>query len=402
MLGRTDSKMPVTITAVGATLNITIVDENFQNIQDFCRSKVKAADISGTFARYRVERYTGGRLIAAHSFANPLANVDSAIHTPGLAGFDITYRNAGEVCTFNDTGNNPNLGVDGLASRLEGGDRSAYAMELLGRPGPTLYHQWQEDGLVEAASLTPVPGWPPAYWPPTRYPKELLFSKWLTVPFASTHTWVDLPCTARVTVSCKGSHNLFRNLIRKTDADNRAAHNLGRFGIVVDTNPRLTTEFPNTNVNIKNPITGATAAYVSWKLLEDKTFGLVQRAQHSLTAEVALRGRQWYNFSMKFRDAAHHGWVDYDLFGVRRSWQDGNWESLLPPFYEAGPGLSQNMPSYQAAWIADAIYPYYSVAFYPPWINLWESASVNVEFFYGRDQAYTNDSTNAEFTSKPA
>src|SRR3990172_5658048 len=242
--------MPVTITPVGTSLNVSIIDENFKNIQDLVRSGVLTADLLGQFERYKIQRYVSGKVVSSHIGAKTPVLADNAVNA---GTFDLTFRYKGNLTNY--------------TTMVEGGNSAAYAMEMLGLPGPSMYFQWQEDELDEAVVLAGIAGWPPSYWPIDRYPKELCFSRWLTIPNAATRVWVDEPCIARITATTRCSLNMFRLLIRNVDPvtagnqtlNSRKAH-LGRFGIIVDTNPNLfTDEFPNTNLNIVNPITGVMA-----------------------------------------------------------------------------------------------------------------------------------------------
>ena len=381
--------MPVILNAVGSTLDAVILDDNFETIQDLCRSGVLTADLLATFDRYKVTRYTGGRLRTTTVGTNPLLLKERG---PVDGELDISYRvgteDAGDQTTVN--------------SRVEADTRSAYAMELLGKPGPSFHLQWQEDSRA-----APVAGgWPPSWWPINRYPKELCFSRWLTIPDCAVRVFPDEPCIARITATAKGSLNMFRLLslfsaVVPFKPTNNAVMNhihAGRFGLVVDTNPRLfTDEFATSNPNILDPISGAQAGFVSWRILEDHTFNLPQRAIIQMSSEVALKGRRHYNFSMKFRDAAHHGWVD--ISGP--TWQDTIWESGIGGAAPNAPVMNSFWTGFFTALGFPASATYYKKAFYPNWIALWENCSITVEFDYGRDEAFVTDSTNAEFTSKP-
>jgi hypothetical protein len=392
--------MPITVTAVGTTLDVSIVDDNFESIQDLFRQGLIADDFVNTFDRFKIKRFTGGKLVAMDTGVNPLL-ISELANTNGV--FDITYRHVDENSSTN------------AGDEVETRDRAAYAMELLGKPGPSMYYHWQEEG--KGAPIFTLAGWPPSGWPFNRYPAELCFSKWLTVPFASARVWVDEPCIARIHATCKGSHNLFRIISGMFDslADNAVAnkrsYHFGRFGLVVDTNPNLySDEFTNTNPNILDPVTGAQAPYVSWKIIKDRTFFLPQRAQIHLTAEVALKGRRYYNFSLKFRDAAHHGWCGIDgannLFFEYANWETASGDpDGINPFI--GPAVVWlNGPSFSANWTALMVNAAGNrvprgLPFWPSWINLWENTSMNVEFFYGRDEAYSTNSAGAEFSTKP-
>lgn len=381
--------MPITFSSVGTTLLVTIIDENFKEVQDLLRSGIGSLDVKGQYERFQISRWTGGRIVAQHSYGRPPLLEETANN--GV--MDVTYRHGTE-----DVRDGFYLGTD-----VTDGSGGAYAMEQLGKPGPSMYLTWQEDGRAAPAGAV---GWPPAYWPINRYPKELCYSKFLTVPFGTLRSYVDGPCVARVTATARGSLNMFRCLMAPRNVlgpffagqtFNKREANLGRFALIVDTNPELYDEWNNSNPNILDPVTGAQADYVSWKVLEDTTFNLPQRAHINMTSEVALAGRRYYSFSLKFRDAAHHGHVNTST----NTWNSGNWESSTG---------AANSPQFNAAWLAlftpflfggVTEYDFAKLAFYPSWINLWENVGISVEFFYGRDSAFTTDSASAEFTSKP-
>lgn len=379
--------MGVTINLVGATCDVTIVDENFKNLQELFQSGVLNPDILGRITRYQVTRYAGGRMVSTRTFANPFL-VDALSAKDGI--FDLTYRHSTELV---------------WSDAIEEATRSAYAMELLGKPGGSFYFQWQEDGFSEATiNSYGMTGWPPPYWPISRYPKDLCFSKWLTPPHAAIHQYVEEPCVAKVKMTTKGSHNLLRQLdtLHITSRDGTAlvdnfnwrGRHLGRFGLIVDTNPVLyEDEFENTNPNIVDPITGLQSDFCTWKVLRDRTFFLPQRAQVTLVAEVALKGGRYYNFRAAFRDAAHHGAVDRTAL----AWYPGNWESMS--------GVV-NSPVFSPTWtgllttkFTVAVDP--GKAFYPPWINLWENCSICVDFKYGRSVAYTTDYDANDLNIRP-
>lgn len=391
--------MSITLTALGTTLQVSILDDNFTTIQDLFRSGILRTDITGQFDRYAIMRYTGGRLVSATSFGNGWLNNDN--WTDGKVDMTFRYGTDKSVRGYYDSN---------VTSRT--------AMELLGKPGPSFYYQFQEDGISDATvAATGAAGWPPTGYPPTRYPRNLCFSPWLTVPGASLKTWVEEPCVARVSASARGSLN-HTTLGLEGFSDTRFYHvsfidkNVNqprfhsyRFALVADTNPVLySDEFANTNPRVVDPATGVQAPYCSWKVIKEHGFHAGQRQEFKLMGEVALKGGRYYNFSYKFRHGGIVGFVAYDPAGPGTTeWVDGGYLSWGK--YQA----ATNNPTLDATWSADI------QALYVQWlaasnaipignfceVMLWEQAAIHVEFLYGRDAAYQTDSTAAEFSTKP-
>ena len=377
--------MPVSFTALGTTLDVTIVDNNLITWQDILRSGLQSADVLGRFSRYRIRRYTSGRITSVEYFANPYRQ-EAEADTAGLIDrFDLTYRSGTELAGA----------VANCASRIEGTYRHAYEMELLGRPGPSFHYSFQEDvyGTV-LATVSGKAGFP-AVWPPTRYPRDLCFSRLLTVPGCSERIYVPEPCIARITSNAKGSTNMWghlQNATTKSDPAQFSRHNTRfhhhvRVALVVDTNPNLfSDEFVNSNTNIIDPETGITATHKSWRVLSDITRNSAQREVFQLRDEVALKGGRYYNFSMKYSDSMTHGYVD------GASWSNKIWEWQDQ--------LSANAPSISAVF-GDVGNPTDGTNHpqCPLWISLWESGAIGVEFIYGRDQEKVSSMLDAEFVS---
>lgn len=403
--------MPVAFTAVGTTLVATIIDDNFETVQDLLRSGLDETYLTGQFNRYHVLRYVGGRLVSATSFANPLLLQE----TYNSGNVDGLYR----------------YGIETDPSEIQSGlnyldttttDWATSAMEFLGRPGPSFYFDFQEDEIPEA-DLAGVAGWPLANWPFTRYPAQLCFSPWLTVPGASLKTWVDAPCVARIRATTRTSLNFCPvgkqsiadrgvsagygsfDYSRVDDNVNWRAANWHRFALIADTNPKLfTDEFANTNPNIKTPGTSTTAPYVSWKLVQQQAFYCSQRQEIKLTGEVALAGRRDYNFSFKMKGGGIRGWVK-SVEGVD-TWDSGFWRN--DPDNAAGPGIdSEWSVAYYDIFDTDystAVSPLTQRVLAPnlPYFNLWESGTIHVEFDYSRTEAYVTDSTHPDITPEEA
>lgn len=380
--------MPITLLPVGTTLDVSVVDDNFVTIQDVLRSGLVKDDILNQIQRMVLRRYTGGRLVSAASMALPIVKEgDTSFQHPQTRQiFDLAYRPSGagdgDMATVN--------------ARTDTGSMQHHAWELLGRPGPSFYYQWQEDGFPDPPTQygAPVAGWPPAGWPYDAFDKKLCYSRWLTVPGCSLKLYVPYPAVLRLTGQATGSLTLFaymRYLHQMADPLYPYLFDLVdklyaayRFGLIIDTNPVLDTEFANTNTNILDPALGSMAPYVSWKIIEDKTHYAAQRETFHQESEVYLQGGKWYNVRFAYRSAETHGWVG-DLAGVD-TFSSTTWEAGLAappaPVHTLWPSVLQEHP------------------FHPPWINLWDAAQLGVELDYGRSAAFCNHHGGAGLQTK--
>ena len=386
--------MPVTITPIGDTLVVSIIDSNFETLQDLLRCKLVAADFVGKFTRYQILRYTGGRIVSVNNFSNPL--MLSAMSTT-QGQLDLTYR-YGDTDTVQT--------IDSTAK-----DWNGQAMELLGYPGPSLYYQWQEDGYTSAdVNAHDTSGvWPPNYWPINRYPDDVCFSFWLTIPGASQKVWVNEPCVARVRGTAKGDLNFHQVGVYTYHDDglvppgqfyydsisttpNRREYHMSRFGLFVDTNPEVGTEFTSANPNILKR-DGSQASYVSWKKIREKCYYTPQRALIKLVGEVKLEGGHFYNFSFKYRDGAIKGGI------VDGAWNPGAWK--YSDLAVAGPKLAAGWKASYPTVNYDGGFTHTPDAPHPNLIALWESSGITIEFFYGRQTPYSTDSSTSEFSNVP-
>jgi len=383
--------MPVTFNPLGSTLVVSIIDENFETLESFLRSGVTRDDITGKFTRYQVMRYVGGRLVSATLFADKPRELEQS----SALTYDFTYRNTGSLWTTY-------------------GHEPERAMELLGIPGPSFYFDWQEDGIDEATYVTPLIDWPPQGWPYSRYPSNVCFSPWLTIPGATVKTWVDGPAVARISATAMGSTQFtptgwwsfyavpYDQRMSSTGVANRALHPL-RTALIVDTNPILhEDEFVNTNQNIPSD-------YVSWKNVFEKCFYAAQREQFNLMGEVALKGERYYNFSFKYRAGGLDGYMYLNGDGDK-CWApaDGTWYEMWHKSWGKTAMARGNEPTVAASW--EALMPNYALGTYilplasgytaygwRPHVVTWENATIHIEFFYGRTTAYLTDSSDPEF-----
>jgi len=383
--------MPVTFTALAGDLDVTLIDTNLATWQDLFRAGVTEADIAGRFDRFRIRRFTSGKIRSVRYFANPHREPTSEQTFQQQERFDLTYRTATE-----------NAGLMAAALPRESGEyRHAYEMELLGAPGPSWHYTFQEDQVaIPLASVSGSAGFPSPF-PPTRYPSDKCYSRLLTVPGCSFKEYVKHPCIARISANAKGSVSMwgairygsvFGALIPELWMHKKSRHDMhARFALVADTNPVLyADEFVNNNPNVINPSTGLQATHKTWKIIDDVTRDMAQREVIQLWGEIPLVGGRDYNFSMKFTDALTHGYVD-TTGGGAGAWKKEMWE------WSSG---HPNAPTLGAYYAARVIADGEEMPQAPTWVNLWESGSIGVEFIYGRDEAYVNDSTDVEFLTK--
>lgn len=379
--------MPVTLTPVGTTLDVSIVDGNFEKIQNHLQESLLAADLTSRFRRIRVSRYISGKIVSSVTFANPFRDPEHGFSSQKSEFFDITDRPTTHV---------PGTSTTPTQIRDYMNDPRNYAMEFLGRPGPSFWWSWQEDAIdPDIFAALGILGWAPTGWPYNRYPDDLCFSRWLTVPGASMRMYVPHRGIATVRASCSASTSFWQQIARGANASswsitqkNNFARELSavRFGLIVDTNPNLfADEFVNVNESIIGP-DGNKAPYVSWKVFGDETKYCSQRESTSMEKEVELRGGRWYNFRFAYRAPGHLGWVGDT--GSSKTFVKGYWENEpASSSYTTKPTFAAaNAGTYGNAWRAT-----------PPWVSLFESGSISVETAYGRLNANVNDTSNSEF-----
>ena len=388
--------MPFVRTALGNYILASEQEANFHDLETLFRSGVVASDFTVQFRRWKVSSRAGRKLSQALVLNEPRTQ-DGKV-AQGRYLFDFTYRNAGE---------NPNparFSAD-LEAMVQKGPWSTYAMELLGRPGPSFYMEWQEDGQAEPTGAT---NWPPSWWPINRYQSDYCYSRWLTVPGATKRVFVPEPCVVKVSGSCIGALNKFRvdcadsanvltNGLENWLANQREYH-IGRFALIVDSNPVLDDEFTNSNPNILDPSTGLMADYCSWQVLDEQPMYLPQRAVVRLASKVALRGGKHYNFRLAFRDALHHGWVDMTGGGFR-TFRDDVWEASYQD-YPLAPNRAKFETATWALNYAATRGTNYERSFYPSWMNMWEASHLALSFKYGRNEAFAHDSSDNDFSSR--
>jgi len=207
--------MSIVINPVSGELDAAIVDGNFEELETFLKENVKDEDFSGRFGKYKIRRYTSGKIVGFNSGSSP----NSSAEMTGLSG---TFENnwiAGTPAITYATGPTLDAGVGGQESGLindkndmDYNHPSLHPFELLGYPGGSMHYDFQEEGFADPVSYyNSVGGHSITKWPPEssamgRFPKDECWSRWLTVPDAAGGVYVDEPCVAIITAQVKGNY----------------------------------------------------------------------------------------------------------------------------------------------------------------------------------------------------
>lgn len=364
--------MAISFTNVSGLLDITIVDANFQSLEQLFKEGILTADLADKFTSYSIRRYQLGKVASVTIGTNPF------IHRDLLLVYGIFESD------WNGGGDGP-IDTDYQLNYFD--DRRPWMnMELLGIPGKSFYFDWQEDGYTDPVTFTggAVAGWPPTGWPWGEHPEDYCFSYWLTVPYAACRVYVDEPCIARVTGYAKGALRMGSIILRNTNTvpigGQRFVDGAFRFGLFVDTNPVLyADEFATTNPNIDG-------SFASFKKIVDRTFRGEWMNSIEVFGNTELKGGRRYNFALKHRQANTIGHITY----APNTFHTEDWED----------GASVNFNTWNAGGGAFGVAPPFQYCGIPPYTKIWESTTIHVEFFYGRDsdqQSYLN----AEFSEVP-
>lgn len=355
--------MPITpFTAVGSSLVADIISANFGILRSYLLESIVGNDINdGVISRWTLLRNSGGRLSTANILAKDVTDFYDGENQAAQSYHEVTYYDDDQ------------LAPDLLTTPVTIPQRRI-SMEFLGKPGPSFWWDWQEEGLTYVGSTNPG-----------TYSNEYCYSYWLTVPFASKKLYVPHGCVAKLygfvyylgaltavadyyvngpAGSFAGNQSAFR-----TDPSLHGRQISMQLGLFVDTNPTLhSDEFVNNNPNVVDPITGAQASRCTWKMVTKKTVHSPQWQRENIEGVVVLNGGKWYNFSMKYRLA---GWVGH--VGEGGTFIDGIYE------YDKG---SPALPNYNGT--------YQRMAGLPPFEIEWISTSLDVEFFNGYSAIYDN------------
>ena len=168
----------------------------------------------------------------------------------------------------------------------------------------------------------------------------------------------------------------------------------------VDTNPEIREDFSNTNPNIKNPDTGSTASYVSFKMVSEKSVQVPMRAVESIRGAVALKGGGWYNISMKYKDVGTFGYVKdgatSEFWAAYWDFSDDVKAAIYsePIMFDITQFMAPNHTASPRARPWDCVQSSMGDFF-------WESTALDVEFYYGRSNASVDSIADNDFNRTP-
>lgn len=358
--------MAISLSTIGTSIVASIVDGNFAKLESYLREQILDGDIKASqVTRLLMKRYENGKLAGATTQSLPILDEGNGELQNSQAIYDLNFRHV-------------RASADADAKVQE-----SQTMELLGRPGPSLYWQVQEDGISYTVPTANMPN---------RYPSDVCYSNWLSVPNTSVRVYVPYPCVARIDASAYFLANISAVASwitgkTATQSDNVTSWNTGfategdqiamQFALVADTNPVLyADEFSNSNPHILNPANGSTASYVNFKFVNKKKVHTPLWARESITGEVVLQGGRWYNFSLKFKGAGTQGYMN----------------TASPPAFVDG------IYEYDVALPNWAGGNFQKMAHIPPHEILWISSGLSVEFFYGYRAIQTNTASIPNIT----
>ena len=401
--------MPISLTNVSGTLDASIVDENNEAIEDFFKENILESDLESgkKFDKYIIRRHTAGRVVSFSLGSNPSVSPPNAF-TTGV--FESDWIGEEGYVLASD-------GATAMANDTSAG--KYHPFEFLGFPGPSFYFDFQEDGwqnpddISTTAFGSGTSSWPNTDIPQSRFPEDECWSRWLTVPHAAGKVYVDEPCVALITASVKGAFtmtSLMRNSSQsgtRTESQrfgksgeasdityyNFVNANMVRLGLFVDTNPVVhEDEFDQFTAQAgqsSNPNLEGTKC--SWKKVNDITFKASQMGQYRIIGAVALKGRRYYNFSLKMRPAMQYGWNEWS--GSSLTFHPEYFETnniTLNPNGDTSSPLSVVALNNRVDWFwcgADI-----------PVTKYTETSSLHVDFYYGIDER-TKSYTDTTFST---
>ena len=209
--------MTIDLDIVSGSIDAETVDENFEKLENFLKENVSKEDFNEKFDKYKIRRYTSGKISAFNTGTNPYSSPRSAVVT---GTFENNWNEGSDVPTFRvhsdkalhkgakdaAVGGRRNGEVsDGLnAGRYSLNSRPK---ELLGFPGGDLTYDFQEQGIphLDQVHGEDISNYPPR-GPLQASPDNECWSMWLTVPDAAGAVYVDEPCVALITATVRGNY----------------------------------------------------------------------------------------------------------------------------------------------------------------------------------------------------
>lgn len=205
--------MPVSLDVVEGLIDATVMDDNFKELEELLKEGIAKEDFNETFGKYKIRRYTGGRIVSFNYGSNPYS---SSRDTLTLGTFENNWKSGTPaIQEYEKTGDTTSWTGEGYQRKTynsgEYGDPSSHPFELLGFPGGSLYYDFQEQGIPRLGQIYTADGATLTNFPPSdealnRFPKDECWSRWLTIPDAAGSVYVDEPCVALITATVKGNY----------------------------------------------------------------------------------------------------------------------------------------------------------------------------------------------------
>tara|TARA_R100001594_G_scaffold45507_1_gene78416 strand:- start:198 stop:1688 length:1491 start_codon:yes stop_codon:yes gene_type:complete len=209
--------MPITLTDVDGLIDASVIDDNFTELENLLKEGVSKEDFNGKFTKFKIRRYTSGKIVSFNTGSNPYSSPRDAEIT-GTFENNWTEGTPESKLTNESDINKITLSVgsshDGKEDNPDAYDYSIneYPMEFLGFPGSTLMYDFQEQGIPNPSQLATDLGTTLTNWPPgqgaatTSHPDNQCWSRWLTVPDCAGGVYVDEPCVAIITATVRGNY----------------------------------------------------------------------------------------------------------------------------------------------------------------------------------------------------
>lgn len=219
--------MPITLNPVSGELDAEVVDDNFQELENFLKEGIESDDLTGKFGKYKIRRYTGGKIVGFNSGAKPYASARATAKTGTFENNWISGTKAVHYHSHKKSTTGNEMDLTELATQSSGAfenynaninenftDPLYHPFELLGYPGGSLFYEFQERGFADPDSYyiqngydtDGVNNWPPQPAPMGRFPADECWSRWLTIPDAAGGIYVDEPCVAIITATVQGNY----------------------------------------------------------------------------------------------------------------------------------------------------------------------------------------------------
>tara|TARA_R110002051_G_scaffold240722_1_gene301153 strand:- start:493 stop:1926 length:1434 start_codon:yes stop_codon:yes gene_type:complete len=206
--------MPVSLDIVEGLIDATVMDDNFKELEELLKEGIAKEDFNEKFGKYKIRRYTGGRIVSFNFGSNPYSSSRDSL---SLGTFENNWRSGtNEIGDYEKKGTLDSWNSNGkfhyeTFTSGEYSDPNSHPFELLGFPGSSLHYDFQEQGIPRLSEVYSDDGGTLDNYPPkdealNRFPKDECWSRWLTIPDAAGAVYVDEPCVALITATVKGNY----------------------------------------------------------------------------------------------------------------------------------------------------------------------------------------------------